>query len=546
MSQPAEIRTCVKCGSETPSSRLADHEYRCPKCDLETAHIERAPNGSVRGIYSWLREAGDIIHDRYRVRSLLGRGGFAATYLVDDLRLDGKSRALKEIPEMLFDAYETSLLSRLNHPSIPDITDQFTTANMTYLVLKFGGNKTLETERRNHGGQIPLASLIPWMLQLCDVLDYLHSQDPPIIHRDLKPANILLDDSNRVTLIDFGIAKIADDGQQTRTLARAVTHGFSPPEQMGGTGTDPRSDIYALAATFYAVSTGIIPPAAHERLSGKAIVEPAELVSGLPDTINRVIIQSLDLNINNRPGSIAEFRHDFDPQGAFDPPSRPTGTVLIAPGQLHTTATGASSRPVDSVKLEPVSPDPAAADTRYRPPLRLLITGIILLALIAAAVAWYWNSTATDQPVNTPAVEQPPAVDPATTAKPRPAETAPEKTDQDTGSESTLPADPVNKSERDTGTDSADPVSPPPSHVQEQSGSASELFNKFRQKDEPSASSKKPSTAKHPAKTRQPRPPKRVARKPAYRPPPKTTAPAPPKRKPAKSLGDLDFGESFQ
>ncbi len=413
MNQAIEIRSCLKCGTEHPSSHLVDHEYRCPHCDLETAHLDRAPNGVIRGIYSWLRQVDEVIHDRYKVKALLGRGGFAATYLVDDLRLDGKTRALKEIPELLFDTYETTLLSRLDHPSIPDITDQFTEESLTYLVLKFGGNKTLESERKKSGGQIPLANLVPWMQQLCDVLDYLHSQNPAVIHRDLKPANILLDDNDRVTLIDFGIAKEADDGQETRTLARAVTHGFSPPEQVGGTGTDPRSDIYALGATFYAVATGIVPPASHERLSGKSIVEPSQLISNFPPALNQAILSALDLNINNRQQSIKEFSESFSSSTELPPVAQPSGTMLVSDSEkLSLTASTLASTPVHSVKLptnKPADQVIPSEPTKYKTPLPLLIIPLILVSALAAAGVWIWqNQNETENAVDVIAIQTDP------------------------------------------------------------------------------------------------------------------------------------------
>ena len=244
-----EQHVCPACGTTNELDVLTKTEYRCSQCNLELAHLDVAANGVIRGIFGWLRGIGDTVENRYQVKSVLGKGGFGATYLVEDLRLSGKRRAIKEVPELLFDEYETTLLSRLNHPSIPDIIDRSVVDGMVYLVLEFGGSRTLGGERKQYPDQrIPQAKLLPWIRQLCDVLIYLHSQDPPIIHRDLKPDNILLDETGRIMLIDFGIAKESKPATMTRTLGRAATHGFSPPEQAMGTGTDERSDIYALAA----------------------------------------------------------------------------------------------------------------------------------------------------------------------------------------------------------------------------------------------------------------------------------------------------------
>ena len=168
--ETAAAHVCPKCDTANEAEQVSKREYRCLNCGFELAHLDVSANGVIRGVFGWLRAVGDIIQERYRVKSVLGKGGFGATYLVEDLKLNRKRRALKEVPELLFDEYETSLLSRLNHPSIPDIIDRSMVDGMVYLVLEFGGNRTLGTERKRLDGRIPLATLLPWMRQLCDVL----------------------------------------------------------------------------------------------------------------------------------------------------------------------------------------------------------------------------------------------------------------------------------------------------------------------------------------------------------------------------------------
>ncbi len=305
-----KFHTCAKCGTRSEEQQAIANEYKCPHCDYELAHLDIAANGAIRGVFDWLKEKKTEIGGRYQVETVLGKGGFGATYLVADRRVHGKRWALKEIPEMLFDEYEVSLLSQLDHPSVPIIVDRFTDTGMVYLVLKFGGTKTLATECKQYQ-QIGYAKLKPWILQIANVLNYLHSRNPPIIHRDLKPENILIDDEDRVMLIDFGIAKEAIAASVTRTLGRAASHGFSPPEQVMGTGTDVRSDIYSFAATIYFALVGKTPIAAHERVAGAVLQAPSELVSGIPDELNAVLMKALSLNINERPKTIADFLAAF-------------------------------------------------------------------------------------------------------------------------------------------------------------------------------------------------------------------------------------------
>jgi len=300
-------RVCPKCQTPNAPAALEQRQYRCAGCALELAHLDLAANGAVRGVFGWVLDLGAMVNDRYQVAGVLGKGGFGVTYLVDDIRLAGKRRALKEIPGLLFDEYETRLLGRLNHPAIPDIIDRFDANGMVYLVLEFGGSRTLRIEMDRHGGRIPVFQLLPWMEQVCIALAYLHSQNPPIIHRDLKPENILLDDAGRVMLIDFGIAKENDEQTVTRTLGRAVTHGFSPPEQVLGTGTDARSDVYALGAIMYCAITGRVPPAAHERITGTVLEPPSRFFPETPPLLDTAICQALELNLHKRQQTIADL-----------------------------------------------------------------------------------------------------------------------------------------------------------------------------------------------------------------------------------------------
>jgi len=402
-----ELHVCPVCGTANELDALAKREYRCSQCNLELAHLDVAANGVIRGIFGWLHGVGDTIEHRYQVKSVLGKGGFGATYLVEDLRLSGKRRAIKEVPELLFDEYETTLLSRLNHPSIPDIIDRSVEDGMVYLVLEFGGSRTLGGERKQYQERrIPQAKLLRWMQQLCEVLIYLHSQDPPIIHRDLKPDNILLDETGRIMLIDFGIAKESKPATMTRTLGRAATHGFSPPEQAMGTGTDERSDIYALAATFYALLTGENPPAAHERVAGKELVPPSQIVPDIPPPLEAAILQALNLNVNHRQQTVKEFSqaletialsaHDSVTHTAeYTERTVMVGRAIGVTGatNIHPPSIKLPSGQITSVKSAPLSEAAASHQTSKRNVI-ILIAGItiVLLAMLATGYL-FWPKT---------------------------------------------------------------------------------------------------------------------------------------------------------
>ncbi|CAL1239560.1 serine/threonine-protein kinase [Candidatus Methylocalor cossyra] len=390
-------RVCPRCGQSAPLPALARADYGCPGCGLHLAYLDVSGGGAVRGVLGWVKREGEVILGRYRVQAVLGQGGFGTTYLVQDLPLNGKRRALKEIPQGLFDEAEAALLSRLHHPAIPDIIDRGIEGGMVYLVLEFGGTRTLGSERQRLGGRLPLPVLVPLLDQLCRVLEFLHRQDPPIIHRDLKPDNILLDDQDHVMLIDFGIAKLAQPAQATRTLGRAVSFGFSAPEQILGTGTDPRSDIYSLGATVYFLLTGRHPPDLNAQLSGKKVEPLAKQVANLPAALDRAILKSLELDPARRPQSVAELR-------------RLLGDVY------HPPAGG------------------AAPDRRFsRRNLALLAGLLAFLALLVGGALLLWRpwsgpdlspSTGQSEPAKGPPRPEPTAP-PATPEAPRPAPPAP-------------------------------------------------------------------------------------------------------------------------
>lgn len=420
-------RICPICGAPNDLVTLQQDAYRCRSCRFELAHVDYAPNGSIRGIFGWLLGQGDVVMDRYQIKSVLGKGGFGAAYLADDLQLSGKHRALKEVPAPMFDEYETALLSRLDHPAIPDIIERREINGMYYLVLKFGGSRTLDSERKQHPDQrIPQDKLLPWMRQLCEVLIYLHSQTPPIIHRDLKPGNVLLDENDRIMLIDFGIAKEAAPEAMTRTLGRAATAHFSPPEQVMGTGTDERADIYALGATFYALLTGQNPPAAHERVSGKDLLPPSEFVPEVLPEVEYAILQALSLNMNHRQQTMREFALALgggeageisrpipnemadrtvavgSPTAGTMPPSVRTGGLRI-PTASTGRANTASTRGQNSAPIHPSAPPKAGI------PIPVLAGGGIGLAGIAIGAFLFFGGGKGSDSDNQSAVTPAPA-----------------------------------------------------------------------------------------------------------------------------------------
>src|SRR5262245_23605500 len=204
-----------------------------------------------------------LLHKRYRIVEILGQGGMGSVYRAVDENL-GVDVAVKE---NLFttDEYarqfrlEAVILANLRHPNLPRVTDHFVIGDQgQYLVMDYIEGEDLR-QRMERMGNVTEDESILIGAAMCDALMYLHTRKPPILHRDIKPGNVKITPDGHIFLVDFGLAKVLHGSQATTTGARAMTPGYSPPEQYGTARTDPRTDVYSLGATLYAALTGIIP-----------------------------------------------------------------------------------------------------------------------------------------------------------------------------------------------------------------------------------------------------------------------------------------------
>ncbi|MEN9562358.1 MAG: hypothetical protein RIR73_602 [Chloroflexota bacterium] len=224
-------------------------------------------------------DKGILIHNRYRIVDILGQGGMGSVYRAIDENL-GTSVALKE---NLFttDEYarqfrlEAVILANLRHPNLPRVSDHFVLGDMgQYLVMDFIEGEDLRY-RMERLGMLDEDDAVHIGAAMCDALAYLHTRKPPILHRDIKPGNVKISPDGHIYLVDFGLAKVYQSASQaTTTGARAMTPGYSPPEQYGTARTDPRTDIYSLGATLYAALTGIIPEDGLARAMDNADLTP--------------------------------------------------------------------------------------------------------------------------------------------------------------------------------------------------------------------------------------------------------------------------------
>lgn len=261
-----------------------------------------------------------MLKQRYRIISQIGKGGFGAVYKAMDTQFGNRLVAIKEMSQSglnhqelieAIDAFkrEAQLLASLTHPNLPRIYDQFPDAGRWYLVMDFIESQTLETRlnRVNTGTAepqgLPLQNVLAISIQLCTVLDYLHTRQPPIIFRDLKPANVMLTSDEHIYLIDFGIARHFKPGQARDTIAFG-SPGYAAPEQYGRVQTTPRSDIYSLGATLHHMLTGQDP----SQTPFQFLPLPAPLA---PDRLRTLLMQMLEMDASKRPDSMVTVKQEL-------------------------------------------------------------------------------------------------------------------------------------------------------------------------------------------------------------------------------------------
>ncbi len=206
------------------------------------------------------------VDNRYKILREIGRGGTSCVYLAENTRVHNywaikevyKSSITGEGVESKTLIAESSLLTKLRHPGLPSIIDVIDCDQTFLIVMEYIDGISLDKLLENNGAQSQ-NDVLKWGQQLCDVLEYIHGQQPSIIYRDMKPANVMLKPDGNIVLIDFGMAR-EFKGYNTHDTTMLGTHGYAAPEQYSGNRqSDARTDIYGLGVTLYHLVTGRDP-----------------------------------------------------------------------------------------------------------------------------------------------------------------------------------------------------------------------------------------------------------------------------------------------
>jgi serine/threonine protein kinase len=279
-------------------------------------------------------ERGTLLNNRYRIVDILGQGGMGSVYRAIDENL-GVEVAVKD---NLFTTEEYArqfrreaiILANLRHPNLPRVTDHFVISGQgQYLVMDLIEGEDLR-QRMERVGLIPEEEVITIGAAVCDALAYLGSRKPPVIHRDLKPGNVKISPQGEIYLVDFGLAKTMHDIHTTATGARAMTPGYSPPEQYGAARTDQRSDIYSLGATLFAALTNTIPEDGLARAMEQAELTPLRKINA---RVSRRLAGVIEKSLNVRPDDRFQTAEEFKQAllNASSNPKRKENDLAVTP-----------------------------------------------------------------------------------------------------------------------------------------------------------------------------------------------------------------------
>ncbi len=354
-----------------------------------------------------LLQSGQFLQGRYRILSLLAKGGMGAIYYAWDVRLEIPVAIKEMVPQPDLDEHileqlcqqfkqEAMVLARLQHSHLVRVTDFFEEGENVYLVMDFVAGENL-AEFIEKNGALPESQGLALVGQLLDALAYCHSQG--VFHRDIKPQNVIIRPNNQAVLVDFGLVKLWNpDDPHTKTAMRGVgTAEYAPPEQYDAKGshTDARTDLYSVGALLYHILVGQAPPTVTMRIVDPLVMPAArKLNPKLSERAEKIVLRAMELQPKDR------FQTAEEMQAALTGRLPRPAAVSAAPHDTRTLPSPASQLAKEM--------QPAAPARRKTLPVWLrwgvivvavLVVGLVVLrALTEARASWQATATPTASP----------------------------------------------------------------------------------------------------------------------------------------------------
>ncbi|MDQ3817891.1 MAG: serine/threonine protein kinase, partial [Acidobacteriota bacterium] len=315
---PEERTSCPSCGTTLGESLMPTQRIEGGAQPLARASIRKPPANSSRQSTSFdsIDNArftpGTTLNERYRIVSLLGRGGMGEVYRADDLKL-GQAVALKFLPVSLSGDgaalarfhREVRVARQVSHRNVCRVYDIGEVAGHHFLSMEFIKGEELSSLIRRIG-RLPADKAVEVARQICAGLAAAH--DMNVLHRDLKPSNVMIDADGNARITDFGLAGLAEEIRSDEV--GAGTPAYMAPEQLEGREVTTRSDIYSLGLVLYELFTGkrafearTLDELMRLRRSDTTPTTPSSLVKDIDPLVERVILRCLEKDPNTRPSS---------------------------------------------------------------------------------------------------------------------------------------------------------------------------------------------------------------------------------------------------
>ena len=303
---------------------------------------------------------------RYRITGELGRGGMGIVYQGED-RLIGRRVAIKTLTEVTPELRERFYLEArsgiLSHPNIVTVYELGEHEGSPFIAMEFIEGDSLEKLLREQK-RLSLLEALSIVEQICAGLGYAHGHG--VVHRDVKPANILIRPDGRVTIVDFGIARLADQTKQlTKTDTLLGTFHYIAPERLKGEASDGKADIWSVGVMLYEMLTGELPfkgrdVSALYRVIHEPYVPLAEHIQDMPDDLSHVLDKALAKQLNARYATAEEMAFDLHVLAQGLKRDR-VGSLLETARRLTDQSQFASAR---TVLLQAQRIDPANTDAK--------------------------------------------------------------------------------------------------------------------------------------------------------------------------------------